>query len=334
MGEHEQRDEPSSVDHVGTLNDLYGVSQTLGADVGTPIVPPAPAPAPLATTSRWSAGEGGSGLFNGGAARTFIDENSGTVAGLPSTDLPSAAGVTPPAPMNLPAPKAPSMFENFSLGNVLGAAGNVFGMITAAQDMGEAENGGEFALATADALSSGVGAIGSLAQLLPYQSSLSSLAGPTANMLASNVTSSAAWVGEAGGLAAGGAALGTAAQVVGAFTAGYGVGTSADKASASLGMFHNDVTGEDDSYTDMVSDKARAAWDKDTLAGTLQGGAILGGGTLVGAMAAPYVAALGSTVGLGRAALGAGSAAVDHLEGNGMLPAARDMLSVFGCYAD
>ncbi|MGE3767754.1 MAG: hypothetical protein AB7L94_36195 [Kofleriaceae bacterium] len=291
MGELAQRDDQSVVDHIGTLNDLNGGAQILTADVGTPIVP---APAPIATPTRWSAGEGASGLSNDGSPLSFIDEDSGLVHGMSPADL---------VPPRVEAPT--SMLENFSFGNVLGAAGNLFGMVTAAQDIGEAENGGQLALATADALSSGVGAIGSLAQLLPGTSSLSGLAGPTANMLASNVGSSAAWVGEAGGLAAGGAALGTAAQLVGAFTAGYGIGTSADSASASLGMFHNDVTGEDDSYTDWISDHARQAWDKDTVGGRLQGAAILGGGTIAGAMAAPFVAAAGSTVGLGKAALGA-----------------------------
>lgn len=329
-----QEEEESSLtkfgDQLGQANDGFGFYQLTEA----------PSPEPLASVAKWSEGRSPS---------TFVDESSGLVT-IPDAfpdRLPNEA-----ARVATDAAKGP-WYRNLNFGDGLAGAGGLFGAWRSFSHLGdEAESVPEAALDAADATSSFIGGVGSIAKLLPNAPEWATgMAGPSGDMLASEVGIEA-FTGGAAGAGAAGTALGTGAALVGAFTGGYSVGSSADEYTKQSGLLGEGV-GLADGIGSFAAD---AGWDVETtlspyigetagsVAGTIGHATALAGGLSLGTMAAPLIAGAGLTHGLAttvaNAAVGAGNLTVDaacglgnRLQDNGVLPAAYDTIgAIFGCY--
>ena len=151
--------------------------------------------------------------------------------------------------------------------------------------------------------------------------------------MAGNVATGAAWgTGAASTGAAVGTGLATGGAVLGAGLAGYGVGTYADEHTKDTGWFQ-DGQGRNQSMTDEVADAGVAMDERyenaiggeegsfrhgfGDVVGDIAGLATVAGGSILGTLAAPTIAAHGIGSALGGAAIGGVSSLMNWARGPG-----------------
>ncbi len=215
-----------------------------------------------------------------------------------------------------------------NLFNGVGAATSAFGAVTGGLDaFDDSSTTRERLVGGANAINGIVGTASSIASMgeasLPFVKGLGSAAGLGSEV---SMASFGIGAGSATGAAAVGSAVATGSSVLGAGLAGYGLGTYADEHSADTGWF-KDSAGRNQTMSGEVADAGVAAdgyfenavggkegsfrHGLGDIMGDIAGLATVGGGTILGTMAAPTIAAHG----LGSAALGVGSSFMNWCRG-------------------